>query len=198
MKIRDIAELACILLQRNDIINTGIFMQTEDNQLVQSVLKNNYDLRLLTRCANLVAKEIACEYIPLLHTQKIASHEGKISYADFEKLLLEIKCIKDCHGNEVDYYCLPDHVAVQDGSFEVSYAYIPTDKNFFDELDFCGTKASDRIFAYGTVAEYCLVTGNYDEALMWERRYKDALLVATRKNTSIVLPKRKHNFFQIR
>ena len=61
MKIRDIAELACVLLQKNDIINTGIFMQTEDNQFVQSVLKSNHDLRLLTRCANLVAKEIACE-----------------------------------------------------------------------------------------------------------------------------------------
>lgn len=191
MKIRDIAELACVLLQKNDIINTGIFMQTEDNQFVQSVLKSNHDLRLLTRCANLVAKEIACEYIQLLHKQKMTSNDGKIYYADFEKLLLEIKDIKDKHGNSVDYYCLPDHVAIQDGSFEVSYAYIPTDKEFFDELDFCGSKASDRVFAYGTVAEYCLVTGNYDEALMWERRYKDALLVATRKNTSVVLPRRR-------
>lgn len=191
MKIRDIAELACVLLQKNDIINTGIFMQTEDNQFVQSVLKSNHDLRLLTRCANLVAKEIACEYIQLLHKQKMVSNDGKISYSDFEKLLLEIKDIKDKHGNSVDYYCLPDHVAIQDGSFEVSYAYIPTDKEFFDELDFCGSKASDRVFAYGTVAEYCLVTGNYDEALMWERRYKDALLVATRKNTSVVLPRRR-------
>ena len=93
MKIRDIAELASVLLQKHDIINTGVFMQTEDNQLVQSVLKNNHDLRLLTRCANLVAKEIACEYIPLLHKQTIASHDGKISYADFEKLLLEIRWI---------------------------------------------------------------------------------------------------------
>lgn len=191
MKIRDIAELACVLLQKHDIINTGIFMQTEDNQLVQSVLKNNHDLRLLIRCANLVVKEVACEYIPLLHKQTITSHKGQISYADFEKLLLEIRCIKDSQGNEVDYYCLPDHVEIQDGSFEVLYAYIPTDKEFFDDLDFCGTKASDRVFAYGTAAEYCLVTGNYDEALMWERRYKDALLVATRKNTAVVLPRRR-------
>ena len=98
---------------------------------------------------------------------------------------------KDKNGNDVDYYCLPDHVAIKDGSFEVCYSYIPTDKDFFDDLDFCGTKASDRVFAYGTAAEYCLVTGNYDEALMWERRYKDALMVATRKATSVILPRRR-------
>ncbi|MBR5145617.1 MAG: hypothetical protein IKV34_03045, partial [Clostridia bacterium] len=67
MTIRDIAELTAVLLQKHDIINTGIFMQTENNQLVQSLLKSNHDLRLIARCANLVAKEVACEYIPLFH-----------------------------------------------------------------------------------------------------------------------------------
>ncbi|MBQ9716070.1 MAG: hypothetical protein IJV77_06655 [Clostridia bacterium] len=191
MKIRDIAELASVLLQKHDIINTGVFMQTQDNQVVQSVLNGNHDLRLLVRCANLVIKEVACEYIPLLHKQKITASDGKIPYSAFEKLLLEIRSIKDEKGQDVSFFTLPDHVAIQDGSFEVSYTYIPTDKGFFDDLDFCGTKASDRIFAYGTAAEYCLINGNYDEALMWERRYKDALLVATRKNTEVVLPRRR-------
>ena len=191
MKIRDIAELASVLLQKHDIINTGIFMQTEDNEFVRSVLKSNHDLRLIARCANLVAKEVACEYIPLFHKQKITSTNGQIPYTAFEKTLLEIRSIKDHNGNDINYYCLPDHVEIQNGSFEVSYTYIPTDKQFFEELDFSGTKASDRVFAYGTAAEFCLVNGNYDEALMWERRYKDALLVATRKNTRVILPRRR-------
>ncbi len=191
MKIRDIAELASVLLQKHDIINTGIFMQTENNEFVKSVLKSNHDLRLIARCANLVVKEVACEYIPLFHKQKINCDNGEIPYTVFEKTLLEIRSVKDHNGNDVNYYCLPDHVEIQNGSFEVSYTYIPTDKQFFDELDFCGTKVSDRILAYGTCAEYCLVNGNYDEALMWERRYKDALLVATRKNTQVILPRRR-------
>lgn len=191
MKIRDIAELAAVLLQRHDIINTNVFMQTEENDLVKNEIDSNRDLRLLIRCVNLVVKEIACDYIPLLHTQKMTAVDGKIPYTQFEKTLLEIKSVKDEGGNSVRYFTLPDCVAVEDGNFEVSYAFIPKDKAFFDDLDFAGTKASDRVFAYGAAAEFCLISGMYDEALMWERRYKDALLVATRKNTEVIMPRRR-------
>jgi hypothetical protein len=191
MKIRDIAELAAVLLQRHDIINTNIFMQTEENALVKSEIESNRDLRLLIRCVNLVAKEIACDYIPLLHTQKMTATDGKIPYTQFEKILLEIKSVKDEDGNAVRYFTLPECVAVEDGNYEVSYAFIPRDKEFFDDMDFAGTKASDRVFAYGAAAEFCLISGMYDDALMWERRYKDALLVATRKNTEVIMPRRR-------
>ncbi len=80
---------------------------------------------------------------------------------------------------------------MEDGNYEVSYAFIPRDKEFFDDMDFAGTKASDRVFAYGAAAEFCLISGMYDDALMWERRYKDALLVATRKNTEVIMPRRR-------
>ena len=191
MKIRDIVELAAVLLQKHEIINTGIFAQTESRDWVEAELNGNRELRLIIRCANLVLKEVACEYIPLYHKQNMVSHDGKINYSDFEKSLLEIKKIKNKYGNEVRYFTLPDYVAVEDGNFEVSYAFIPDDKGFFDEIDFSGTKACDRLFAYGTAAEFCLISGMYEDALMWEKRYKDALLVATRKTGEKVMPKRR-------
>jgi len=191
MKIRDIAELASVLLQKHDLVNTGIFAQAQDNDLVKSVLESNYDLRLIVRCANLVLKEVACDYIPLLHKQTITTQDGKIPYTAFEKMLLEVKSIKDKNGNDVRFFSLPNHIEIQEGCFEVSYSFIPDDKKFFDEVDFSGTKVSDRVFAYGTVAEYCLICGMYDEALLWERRYKDALCIAARKRTEVVMPRRR-------
>lgn len=191
MKIRDIAELAAVLLQKHDIINSGVFMQTEQNRLVDDEIQSNRELRLLLRCVNLVVKEVACDYIPLIHTQTLTATDGKIPYSQFEKTLLEIKRVKNQKGEDVRFFTLPEYMAVEDGVYEVSYAFIPRDKEFFDDLDFAGTKASDRVFAYGASAEFCLISGMYDEALMWERRYKDALLVATRKTTEVVMPKRR-------
>lgn len=191
MKIRDIAELAAVLLQKHDLINSGVFTGSPEDDFVKSELADNRELRLLVRCVNLVLKEVACDYIQLIHRQTMTSKDGKIEYTDFEKPLLEIKSVKKSDGEEVRYFALPDYVAVEDGVFEVSYAFVPTDKGFFDETDFSGTKAGDRVFAYGAAAEFCLISGNYDEALMWERRYKDALMVATRKTTEVVMPRRR-------
>lgn len=191
MKIRDIAELAAVLLQKHDLINSGVFAMTEDNDELHNALENNRELKLLVRCVNLVAKEVACDYIPLLHTQTMTAVDGKILYPDFEKTLLEVRSVKDKKGENVRFFTLPDYIAVEDGCFEVSYAFIPSDKGFLDDMDFSGTKASDRVFAYGAAAEFCLVCGAYDEALMWERRYKDALMVATHKANQVILPARR-------
>lgn len=191
MKIRDIAELTAVLLQKHDLLAGGVFNGEPQDDFVKNQLADNRELRLLIRCVNLVLKEVACDYIQLIHRQTMTAVEGKIDYGDFEKTLLEIKSVKNLNGEDVRYFALPDYVAVEDGVFEVSYAFVPQDKGFFDDVDFGGTKAGDRVFAYGAAAEFCLISGNYDEALMWERRYKDALTVATRKTTEVIMPRRR-------
>lgn len=193
MKIRDIVELAAVLLQNNELINTNVFWhrENENNEYVQKVIKERLDLQQLIRCANLVVKEVACEFIPLTFRQIIKSEGGAIPYTKFEKTLLSIKSIKDLNGETVTAYTMPNYLAIEEGTFAVTYNYIPSDKEFFEDIDFKGDKASDRIFAYGTASEYCLINGDYDNALYWERRYKDALEVLTGKETIALVPKRR-------
>lgn len=188
MKIRDILELTCVLLQKNELINTGIFYKLH-NDYVEKHLQTNKELQMLMRCANLVVKEVATEFVPLMHKQTITSHNGQISYAEFDKLLLDVASIKDLNGEVVTAYTFPDHIAIEDGTFVFRYAYIPTDKSFFEDID--DKKTDSKIFAYGTAAEYCLIKGDYNNALYWERRYKDALYNATSKDTAVILPKRR-------
>lgn len=177
MKIRDIVELAAVLLQKHEIINTGIFAQTESSDWVEAELNGNRELRLIIRCANLVLKEVACEYIPLYHKQNMVSHDGKINYSDFEKSLLEIKEVTCSDGKKVKYTTCVDHISIKDGTYQILYTYVPDNKGFFDEIDFVDDKSIDKLFAYGTAAEFCLIHGMYENALMWEQRYKDALAV---------------------
>ena len=198
MKIRDVAELAAVLLGKQEIINTGIFTVSEPDEYAQEEIAANRELQLIIRCANLVAKEIACDYVPLLHTQKIVCGGGTVPYDAFDKTLLEIKTWKVWQnavgggvGGNVNYYTFSDYVEVQPGEYEVSYTFIPETKGFFDDTDYGGTKISDRILAYGTAAEFCLISGLYDDALIWERRYKDALMIASKKTNAVFLPRRR-------
>lgn len=39
---------------------------------------------------------------------------------------------------------------------------------------------SPRLFAYGIAAEYCLACGLFEEAAVWDKKYKDALTAAYR------------------
>lgn len=193
MKIRDIVELAAVLLQNNELINTNVFWhrENENNEYVQKVIKERLDLQQLIRCANLIVKEVACDFIPLTFRQIIKTESGTIPYTKFEKPLLSIKSIKDLNGETVTAYTMPNYLAIEEGTFAVTYNYIPSDKEFFEDIDFKGDKASDRIFAYGTASEYCLINGDYDNALYWERRYKDALYVHIGKDTKVIMPKRR-------
>ena len=53
-----------------------------------------------------------------------------------------------------------------------------------------GGKISARVIAYGVASEYCFLEMLYDDATLWESRYKNALLVASRKKGEIQLKKR--------
>ena len=51
-------------------------------------------------------------------------------------------------------------------------------------------KISARILAYGVASEYCFLEMLYDDATLWENRYKNALLCAQRKKGELKLKKR--------
>ena len=130
MKIRDIVELAAVLLQNNELINTNVFWhrENENNEYVQKVIKERLDLQQLIRCANLAVKEVACEFIPLTFRQIIKSEAGAIPYTKFAKPLLSIKSIKDLNGEVVTAYTMPNYLALEEGTFAITYSYIPSDK----------------------------------------------------------------------
>lgn len=174
MKIRDIVELAAVLMDKHDIINTGIFALSEENEWIGVELKRNSDLNLLIKCANLTIKEIACEYIPLTYTQKVFARDDRVEYGELEKSILTVV---EIHPECSSYDICPEYISLTEGTYEILYNYIPDDKGFFEEIDYSPNEITERILVYGTVSEYCFKKGLYEDALMWEKRYKDALTV---------------------
>ena len=58
-----------------------------------------------------------------------------------------------------------------------------TQYGFYDDPpEFCGI--TPRVLAYGVAAEYCITEG-IDEAVTWDKRYKDGIAAAKRSPKSI-------------
>jgi hypothetical protein len=129
---------------------------------------------VLLRCFNIVENELALDYLPLKCEETFQTQTGAIEYSALSKKAVRILSVKDESGNSVPFKMFPDKLKAQSGILQILYSYLPDEKKMNGESDF-KTLASKRLFAYGVAAEYCLSCGLYEEAAVWDRKYKEAI-----------------------
>lgn len=187
MNIKNVIKTACLFLGKEDLENTvALGGQTAESA---SDIK---ELNMLLRCFNLVYSEIANDYVSLLHTEDITTDNGKIDYSNLSKNLLEVKSLTDQNGYRVNYVLYPGHILTKVDKVIITYSYEPDAlKSYEDEILEFSKKVCERTLAYGVAMEYCFISGLYDDAQIWEKRFKDALLVKNRKKSEMRLPKRR-------
>ena len=56
----------------------------------------------------------------------------------------------------------------------MTYTYTPAKKALEDECEF-GDSISMHVLVYGTLAEYCLANGMYQEAAVWDKKKKETV-----------------------
>lgn len=142
-------------------------------------------------CINLVVDELACDYFPLLHTQKISSTDGKIYYSQLEKTILKIFSLKDSNQS-IPYKLFPDHIKVDyDSNFTLTYSFIPSaPQTITGALEIIGAQITPRLLAYGVAREYCIFKSLYEQADYYNSRFVSAINVASTKR-AIKWPKRR-------
>lgn len=133
----------------------------------------------LVRCYNLVENEVALDYFPLRREETLKIKGGKLAYTAFANPPVDILRVTDKYGSSLAFRAYPDYLALPDTSdmVVVKYAYAPSNKKISDESTFSG-RVSARLLAYGVCMEYCLSQEKFEEALMWESRYRAALRAA--------------------
>ena len=169
---------------KNAIYYTAMLLQLDDTL---SALENgeiDEEALRLIRLANLVISEIATEYYPLKAEVIIKTNdEGEIAYDAFPTRPIEIYRAENGFGVSVPFSLLSDAVVMNKaGEYTFTYSYAPPLLELEDELPF-PTKITERIVAYGTACEYCLISGMNEEAVTWDRRYKDAVTEAVYPKT---------------
>lgn len=185
MKVKEILKLALMFLNREDLLIYSPFGE----QTTIPTLENT-EIEHLKKCFNLVYNEIATAYITLIKTEQVVFIDGVLAYNKLSKTITEIRKLY-ANGKNIPYSLEEDGIHANVLCAQLTYSYAPEELSFEDEVFMFGGKIQDRVFAYGIAMEFCLITGLYDDAEVWETRFYSGLKEAYSKKSEIRLPSRR-------
>ena len=148
------------------------------------------DVENLLRCFQLVESELAIDYLPLHAEEEVETQTGAIFFDEFTRSPVRILRVCDEGGKSCSFKLFPEYVKTQSGKVTVTYTYLPNKKALDGESDY-KAQASVRLFAYGIAAEYTLACGMFEDAAVWDKKYKDAIAAAYRSTPSRVMRSRR-------
>ena len=186
MKAKDIIKNVCMYLGKEDILQSNIFKDGGQEPEPFATL----EVDKMVECLNLINEEIAFSYLPIIKEKEIKLKNGEIEVKDIDENIMEIIGIKTKLGKNVKYRYANNKIVCLATNVIVRYKVYP-EKVTIDSLsEEFGGLLSERIIAYGVASEYCYLEMLYDDATVWESRFKNALLFSSRKKGEIVLKKR--------
>lgn len=172
LKMRDCVLTAAVLLQLESVVSA-----LDESAEQGADAETAREIALLTRCGNLVLHEIASEYIPLRVSERVTVRNKRFDYSALSRKAVDIYSVKRA-GKSVPFRQFYDSFTVgSDGDYTVEYSFEPLRLDLGGVSEFAGNKPSARTVAYGIACEYCLISGMSDEAVLWDKRYKDSLAV---------------------
>ena len=140
---------------------------------ISDKIKNNYlsipDAEVLA-IFNLIEQELALEYFPL-YTEEEWKHYPKVYYKEYSKRPIRITSCENTTYQLHEQYIITKN---KKPLGRVEYQYLPDEKIHITDL----TEYDETflyIYMYGIISEYCLQQGNYDEAYIWNMKYKTTI-----------------------
>lgn len=189
MTVKEILYKADLLLDAG--LPQGFFQGQSTDQAVIEAVNSNALVQQLVKCVNLVCDEIATEYFPLVQTQTVNVTNGEIDFSVFDSKVQSVVSVKDEIGKSVDFCYTPhglENLSCKRASVRYQVAYQWAD--FWGEVSFGSPQVTSRVVAYGVVAQYYLLCGNYDQAKSWSARFY-ASLQQCKRGGKLVMPKRR-------
>ncbi|MDE7192240.1 MAG: hypothetical protein K2O35_07220, partial [Clostridia bacterium] len=146
------------------------------------------------KCANLVIKEIAAEYVPLIEEETVDVNDGKILFEGLIHKVAEVRKVQDVDsGLTSNFYNTPTHCKLlNDGvkRAKIVYSYVPLDIDIQDDCPLPPAVGA-KTLALGICAEYSMISGMYEQSVMYSDRFKQDMRTAVRKKGEIrVRPRR--------
>lgn len=129
---------------------------------------------LLLTCFQLIENELSLDYLPLYGEERVKPRLGRVYYSNLSSPVVRIVRVTDLDGNPVKYRLFPAYIETDLAEVRVLYVYMPADKYFDEEVE-QNLAVSERLYAYGMAAEYCIATGLLEEAAIWDKKYKEVI-----------------------
>lgn len=186
MTAKEIIKNVCVYLGKEELLNSSFF-ETDGQEITE---KQQKDLNKMLQCLNYTTEELATEYIPILKTNQFSLCDGSIKLSEIDDNLQEIISVKTIGGKTLRYAITGEKLICLASKVEITYKVYPSIITLQSQAESFGGRLSARVIAYGVASEYCFLEMLYDDATIWETRFKNALLVAQRKKGEIKLKKR--------
>ncbi len=187
MTAKQVINLAATFLGLDDFLECSYFTDSDDDMSENhiSILKQ------MTRCLNLVVEEVATEYLPIYAFKKISLQDGKYAVLDVDSNISSITKITNASGKVVLFKILEGNIVCDCNDVMVWYKKTPAKTTENGNVETFSNLMPERVLAYGVAMEYSFLTNSYDDATIWETRFKQSLLNIARKKKEIKLKERK-------
>lgn len=168
-------------MKLKEVIEICLTYLGDEDPTISSSTKTTAKIKLLVRCANMVIKEIASDYLPLTANKACTVKDGEVEYSTLDYRVKEVLSVKS-NGVEVEWSAKPSKLIVKsEGEVDIKYSYLPTDVDLDDECD-VDVRVSPVCLAIGACAEYSVIEGNYEQAVMMNDKFMDSIAIACRNN----------------
>lgn len=184
MKVKEIISEVAMLLRLGEIEDETVL---EDVSLLSEQAQN--EVAKILKCVNLMTVDIATNFIPVKTKEKIEVVDNAFDLTELSKTIFKpISVEKSFH--KCLFKQIENQIYLSDGTYDLTYAYIPQKFELEDDI-ICFGALTLPIFCYGVCSAYSIIGGTYDEAEMWDSKFKSGILNVCRNDREIVMPKRR-------
>lgn len=181
-------------MQLKEAIQICLTYLGDEDASINTQTAQHPKLKLLVKCANLMIKEIASEYVPLIEEETVDVVDGKIDYDVLVHKVNEVRKVEDlASGLTTNFYHTPTHCKLQNEGIKrakIVYSYVPLDIDIADDCPL-PPQVSPKTLALGICAEYSMISGMYEQSVMYSDRFKQDMRTAVRRKGEIrVKPRR--------
>ena len=178
MKAKEIVEISLKNIKREDILLTSLIATGGTSYTDEQ--KEVFDDILASLNDSIMA--ISYIYLPQKMKEDIVVENNKYNYSSLSKTLIDVVRIKDKCGVLHKFFTYPTYLKCDNGEFEITYTYQPDIiENLNDDIQLENKNVSSRILMIGTVANFYLKRGLFDESLLWEKSFKEQIALCKRK-----------------
>lgn len=181
MLVKDIILNVCDFLENKDLhdaITSGAELTEEQAEEVETYVN----------CLNLVRNEIATEFLPNAKLEKAKTNKGKVEFSSLSSDVIEVLSVRDVFGNSLAFDVFSDCITVNASEVEIKYNASPEKLDF--ESEFVSILPA-RVYAYGIVREKFFIQAMYEDANVWEARFKNSIQSLARKKNETVVARRR-------
>ena len=112
----------------------------------------------------------------------------KLNFTQFSSQPIKIISVRDTFGRPVRFKVFDSYLMALAGNVEVEYTTMPEKMDIDDEFS---SSLPERVYAYGIAREFCFLQSLFDDADVWDDRFKNTLEVLLQRKSELRMPGRR-------